>query len=207
MMKGLLLKEWYGIKSYFRAFLLMYLIFAVVSCMGNSFFLYYPCILSGMIALSLISYEEKEKWNVFAATLPYSRAQLVSSKYLVSLILSGIAILGMTAAQAGAMCVRHCFDGLGLLKIATMLVPMSLLPTALLLPFIYRFGVEKGRIVYYLVLSVFVSALVIVTAFSEIANADAPGIGTEALICLISFGLFFLSWYLSIRFYEKREIR
>lgn len=202
-MKGLLLKDWYAVKTYFRSFLLLYVIFIVSSCLveGNTFFLYYPCILSGMIAMSLISYEEKEKWDVFAATLPYSRAQLVSSKYLITLIIGGVLALGVTAAQAGAMLWRHNFDVLNLLKVVSMLITMTLLPAALTLPFIYKFGSQKGRLAYYLVLGIACGLLVAVGTIRNMTQAPSPVASVNVLVFVVAVLVYLASWYISIHIY------
>jgi hypothetical protein len=35
-----------------------------------------------MLPVTLLSYDEKEKWHIYSGTFPYSRAQIVSSKYV-----------------------------------------------------------------------------------------------------------------------------
>ena len=74
-MKGLLLKDLYMSEKYCRAFLLIVVIFFGMSLMsGSSFFLLaYPCILVGLIPASLVSYDERERWDVYSGTLPCSR--------------------------------------------------------------------------------------------------------------------------------------
>ena len=64
-MKGLLLKDFYLISKYCRAFLFIMAVFIGVSFLGegNLFFAFYPCIISGMLPMTLIAYDEqKRKW-------------------------------------------------------------------------------------------------------------------------------------------------
>ena len=81
-MKGLLLKDLYMSAKYCRAFIAIVIIFLAVSFWGdgNAFFIIYPVLLAGIIPTSLISYDERHKWDKYSGTLPYSRAQLVSAK-------------------------------------------------------------------------------------------------------------------------------
>ena len=86
-MKGLLLKDFYMAAKYCRAFLLLVIVFLAVSIWGdeNVFFVIYPVLIAGMIPVTLYSYDEREKWTLYSGTLPYTRTQFVSSKYLVGL--------------------------------------------------------------------------------------------------------------------------
>lgn len=210
-MKGILLKDWYETIQYCRAFIFLMLIFSLVGGLmaGNAFFTYYPCILSGMIAMSLIAYEEKEKWDGYAATLPYTRAQLVSSKYIITLCAGVATILINLMTQAICMLWTHAFNGEKLLSMFFTFVPFAVLPAAFLLPFIYKFGANKGRIVYYIILGV-VCAAIGAVAFQD-TEAVPGGVFTldltvGVMIFVLSLAVLGVSWMLSIRFYRKREI-
>ncbi|NMP37237.1 MAG: ABC-2 transporter permease [Clostridiales bacterium] len=101
-MKGLLLKDFYMIGKYCRSFVLILTVFLVVSCFGNdnTFFIIYPVLIAGMIPVTLISYDEREKWHIYSETLPYTRAQFVSVKYLIGLLFELTVFLLSAAAQA-----------------------------------------------------------------------------------------------------------
>ena len=88
-MKGLLLKDLYLAAKHCRAFLLVAVVFLGVSFAGdeNIFFIVYPTLITSMIPMTLISYDERDRWTQYSAALPYSRGQLVSSKYLIGLFL------------------------------------------------------------------------------------------------------------------------
>ncbi len=204
-MNGLILKDLYCLWSYMRAFFLLDLVMILVARFshGNTFLLFYPCILSGMLSMTLISYEEKEKWNEYAMTLPFSKSQLVSSKYILSLLMSlaTVAVICLTQLTR----VNGASSTLGMLYT---LLPLSLLPAAILLPFIYKFGSEKGRLTYYMVLGGVCGLLALASNMQAVSGNDPfvliqdPAIGAALLgICAAAFAL---SWYLSIRFYKKR---
>ncbi len=205
-MKGLLLKDWYALKSYCRTFLILVLVYAAVSpAYGGSsgFVILLPCILSGMISMTLIAYEEREKWNIYAATLPVSKAQLVSCKYLVSLIVSSTVLCVILLSHTAAMLTKHSFDLTAIGSLLTILVPLCLLPTALLLPFIFWLGAEKGRMMYYGIFVFFGFAISFLSpekALRVTGKLTAP-------VTLAAPVLFFgASWLLSIRLYQKREM-
>ncbi len=210
-MKGLLLKDWYAIRYYCRANIFMIIAFSIAGGVmeGNFFFTYYPCIFAGIITMSLIAYEEREKWEQYAATLPYTKAQRVSSKYIVSLCFGVGTILINVITQLVCMVLMNKYDIDKLLSIFLVFVPLALLPAAFLLPFIYRFGVNKGRIAYFIVLAVFCGAIGVVASnqtMGLLAKVSAPQISISIIVFLASLMAYALSWMLSIKFYKNREI-
>ena len=66
-MKGLLLKDWYMMKQYCRYYLFCAVGFTALSVIssGNMFFVFYPCLLCGMIPVNLIGYDERSRLNIY----------------------------------------------------------------------------------------------------------------------------------------------
>lgn len=210
-MKGLLLKDWYAIKSYCRYPLFIVLLFALLggAMQGNFFFTFYPLIFISVIAMNLIAYEEKEKWDQYAATLPYTKAQIVSSKYIVSLCLGLCTVVLSGISQYVGMIVSNTYNTEKLLSYLMIFVSLALLPAAFLLPFIYKFGVNKGRIAYYVVIIVSCGVIGGIASVDSIGSASAVSasqISIFVIVAVASAVIYALSWMLSIRFYQNREI-
>ncbi len=207
-MHGLLLKDLYMLKKHFRAFFVMDLvmIFAPVFADGTDFMLLYPCLLTGMIGMSMISFEEKEKWNVFAATLPLGGAEIVSAKYLLSLLLGTTLTLLTTTVQAGIMLTRRTPDFGALFSVTAVLFAVSLLPTALLLPFIYKFGAEKGRLIYLFTIAISCSFIGAGGGFESTSLLFSANGDYSILMLGAAVLLYGISWCISIAVYQKREI-
>ena len=100
-MKGLLLKDAYMAAKYCRAYLLIVAVFLIAAPFSgdNLFLMMYPCILASMVPVNLLAYEAQCKWEPFAGTLPYSRCQLVSAKYLTGLLSAGLVLVLSGIAQ------------------------------------------------------------------------------------------------------------
>lgn len=205
-MKGLLLKDAYMTVKLCKAFILMDIVFIAVSFWGdgNMFFIVYPCIISGMLPMTLISYDRQQRWDVYAGTLPYTRAQLVSSKYLIGLCGNVITLSLITVALALKMPAGGKFTEYAAVMIT--LLSMSLIAPALLFPPVFKFGVEKGRILYYIVIGVACGCS------TALINMDISFVAklNDFLVCIIFLAfavlLYLVSWFLSIRFYGKREL-
>ncbi len=204
-MKGLLLKDTYMTVRLCRMFLLLDVVFLGVWMFGNGdlFFLTYPCLLTTMVPMTLISYDEREKWDVFAATLPYSRAQIVSCKYLIGLCLS---VLILAVAAVGQIFRRTPGGTAEFLTMLPVLLSACLLAPAVLYPFVFRFGAEKGRVVYYVVIAVVCGGSVVLQNTEVASLLGSLSAGSLSAGMLIAAAVYAVSWLLSIRLYAKREL-
>ena len=208
-MKGLLLKDWYMMKSYCRSYLLIVTVFLAVSFMGDSnlFFAFYPCILCSMIPITLHSYDERSHWLQYSASLPCSRAQIVSAKYLIGLATSLVMFIVTGIAQVVRMRVSDAMEPGELIALMVVLLMLALLMPAITFPVIFKWGVEKGRIVYYVVIGVICAGGVIIAQLvdTDVEVSLPAGIAVPA-ICAAVVGLYAFSWYLSIVFFKNREL-
>lgn len=202
-MRGLLRKDLYMTLAYFRLFLVMMALFLVMGYFAEDsmFLIIYPMIIGMMLPVSLLSYDERFHWSQTCAAMPCSRAQVVSAKYLLTL-LSVLLLFALTMLVQGLRLGR-----LGRLEelasLAPLLLGLGLVGPALLLPIVFWLGVEKGRIAYYIAVGAVVAAGVFLGMGSEGAQRFSPSLWAPILGCFV---LFALSWLLSIKLYEKREL-
>lgn len=207
-MKGLLLKDFYMTAKYCRSFLLIVVVFLAVSFFGkdNVFFILYPVLISSMIPVTLMSYDEHDKWNVYSLTLPYTRGQLVSAKYLTGLIFGSAAYVVSLAATIVHMQLNGYFSLDSLLGMAVILLALGMLAPTLLLPLVFKFGTEKGRIAFYIMIGLMTAAGALAAGIGLQFALPAGGIWILAGIVLIVVLLYALSWRFSIVFYRRREM-
>ena len=206
-MKGLLLKDWYMVMKYCKAYLLICLVFIGVSIMSddNFFFILYPCILSGMIPVTLLGYDERSKWDQYCAALPYTKAQIVSGKYLIGMAAQiGMLVLS-TVVQGIRMQVKGTFSWESFGSILSMLAAISFLAPAVSLPPMFRWGTEKGRMAYYISVGLICGISAFLVSVSGITVLGSlPSSTAMLLLGLASLVAYGISWYLSILFYQKR---
>lgn len=202
-MKGLLLKDWYMMVRYCKAWVVILVVMIGASAFSDNPFLFlmYPVMLAGLTAVTLIAYDERSGWSALSRAMPYSAAQLVSVKYLVVLLLLAAAAVIAAAAQLlrpylGAGSADNLPGVLGMLLSAGLFVP------AVLLPFVFRFGVEKGRILYMVVFGALAGCMVSLSmSVEEMPQLTAEN-AVSALALPVCALLYALSWLLSIRLYR-----
>lgn len=196
-MKGLLLKDLYMVKAYFRTYLILIVGFIFFSTFSAKidFMYFYPMILAGSTPFSLIAYDERSRWNQYCDTLPVSRKTAVSSRYIMTLIFVGAVFLLTAILQLFS---PH-FSPETYTANLSVLIVMGLLTPTVLLPLIFRFGVEKGRLFYYFIIGAFCALSI------GAANAPVDLQIPPLLLPAVSVVLFILSWIISIKIYKKKE--
>lgn len=207
-MKGLLIKEWFMMKSYCKAYVIMVVAFLGVACVNanNLFFLMYPSMLGGLIPITLLSYDERSHWNQYCCTLPATKAEIVSAKYLIGLITSFVLILITVLSQLIKMIVTVSLNIPDLVVLFLVLILVSLISPALCLPFMFKYGVEKGRIFYYFMIGLICAvALIAANVVNFISDLKVKPNLFLACMSIAGVVIYMISWRLSIKFYEKKE--
>ena len=209
-MKGLLLKDWYMMKKYCRAYLLIAVVFIAVSLFSNDnmFFVFYPCLLCGMIPVNLLGYDERSRWMQYSGTLPYTKTQIVSGKYLIGLLSQITILVAMGVAQAAKMLIAHNFELGDFAVLMLLMLIVSTLTSSICLPFVFKLGVEKGRTAYYVMIGFVCGASVLASSIlrGQLVSEIQPNL-ILALVAVVGICVYILSWYLSIVFFKKREIQ
>lgn len=209
-MKGLLLKDFYMAWKYCRVVFVLIVVFLGVSATGddNMFFMIYPVMAASIVPTTLLSYDEKSGWDLYSGALPYSRAQLVSAKYLITAVL----IFTVWILSAGVQVIRTALGASVSMPELTftlsLLLLLGILSSATILPVMFKYGVEKGRFTYYIMIALVCGGGV---AFPQILEnvhftLDVQGQMIPVLMAAGALIYFAVSWIVSIKVYEKREI-
>lgn len=210
-MKGLLLKDFYMTAKYCRTYLLIGVVFIAVSFAGaenqNMFFVFYPCLLCGMIPVNLLAYDERSRWLEYSGTLPYTKAQIVSGKYLVGILAQGAMLIAVGIAQGVRMNLAGSFQWGEFALFMGSIYAMATVTSSISLPFMFRWGVEKGRIAYYCMIGFVCAAGYLGSVF--FAEGSSLAVSQSVLLViflLVGTGVYAASWLASIALYRKREV-
>lgn len=213
-MKGLLLKDAYQAWYYAKMVVVGAVVMmgaGVISMMnGANFFIVYAGFLLGMMPMTLLAYDQTSNFNEYSAALPATKEQLVGCKYIVGLC--GLVLAEVFAAAALGVASLHWTAVDHALVVSTLVqVGMTtLLSSTILLPLSYRFGYEKAKYAFYLMVGL-VAALM---GFGMSANEDGlarnllpQSISSLGLlgIAVAALALYALSWRLSVAWYGKAE--
>ena len=208
-MKGLLLKDWYMMRKHCRSYLLIAAVFIVVSLYSNDnlFFIFYPCLLCGMIPVNLLGYDERSRWMQYSGTLPYTKTQIVSAKYLIGLLAQVTILIVTGIAQGVKMTVAGNFVFGEFVVLMLLMLIVATLTSSISLPFIFKLGVEKGRTAYFIMIGFVCGASILASSFFRgqlVAEIEPNAI--LAALAVAGIGVYALSWYLSVVFFKGRDL-
>ena len=209
-MKGLLLKEFLMLKKGWVALVIFFIAFGLGG-IGNDFMCFMLPLFIAILLYGHINYDEQSKWQQYSIVLPYGRKMIVSAKYaamaigaVVSTVLV-VLLYGVTVAIGKAEFSLNDLVGHLVLSLAIGIVYPSFF-----LPLAYKFNSEKGRTIMLFLngasgaIAVFLLSAIdgtgILAKLSNYTNI-LPYIAIAAVLVL-----FALSWLISVKIYEKRDL-
>lgn len=203
-MKGLLIKDFYTLTKQLKLFLLVIVFLSLMQGYSSASFAF---VYSAMLPITSLAYDERSKWDKLAVMLPYSKRSIVIEKYLLGYIcLAAVAILSFSVKTAISILSGKPITA----ESFTELLPVicaAVLFLAINLPFMFKLGVEKGRIV-------FIASIVLIVAggiaFTDIINQWVDLLQVDFVlftpaIILLAIVVNALSIALSISIYRKKD--
>lgn len=147
-MKALIQKDVYVLWKQMKIFVIVMLVIMVGNGSFGSMFVVIWC---AMLPYTALAYDERCKWDQLAAMMPYSPRDLVLSKYVLGWLCAGAAGVLVLAAQAVIRAFRLPLETGSPLAVLLSFCA-SACALAITLPLMFRFSVERGRMVMFLVI-------------------------------------------------------
>ena len=197
-MRALLLKDYYTSRKDGLIYVIIVIMIALmppnITAMGMGMFF------AVMISFVSVAYDERCKWDTLANTMPYTTLELVLSKYCMSYlcILGSLVLFGVSSLYwFFSHHWEHDFISIILSSISFVLVLL-----AVMLPILFRWGVERSRIFMGLVMGIIVAVTVWVMDMGVITITTRMQSIVPILISVISQ---FISIWLSVSICEGRK--
>ena len=215
-MKGLLIKDILNMKNYMKQLVLVLIFFIAYGILLKigTFVGTMITLMLSMQVITTMSYDEYAKWDKYALTMNINRKDIIISKYIfftISIII-GI-VVGITTSIAINQ-IAKLDTGMNEIIVTSIVVPcVFAILFSIIIPVVFKTGVEKGRIVMMLIL--FIPAILVgaIVKISEKANITMPS--PSNLEILMKFGVLglvlltilavFISYKVSLSIYNKKE--
>lgn len=208
-MLGYLKKELFMLKQNGKLLLLVLALFIGLSILNQSDMTFIMPFMATIISISSFSYDNYNKWDAYALTLPGGRTCTVKAKYLSSLIFIIISFLvSIICLYIISQCGVNINVRSSILELTICLFAVFLI-IAIMFPIFYKLGAEKGRIALFILtfgitgLALLVSQKVHMTIPSDITNFFKNYY--KIIIPILTCFFLFISYKLSKRFYSKKE--
>ncbi|NLK96851.1 ABC-2 transporter permease [Defluviitalea saccharophila] len=202
-MIGLILKDIYNLKKQSKIYLIL-LVFYFFMGMANrsiSMFGTMLSVLAAMLPVTAMAYDEKNNWERYALTMPLSRKDMVLSRYILGLLFAFIAFIISMASSVFLS--NESFVESVAVNVGTLCFVLLLM--AIIFPILFKFGIEKGRILMILIL--FAPSMIILFLSNygiQLPDEETikPFLYYSPIAVII---IFILSLFLSISIYNKKE--
>lgn len=168
-MLGLIKKDFLQIKNNSKLIIVMLFVFFIMALQGEFDVSFIPPFIVVMLFMTTFSYDEYNKWNSYAITLPSGRKSIVKSKYIASLILVIITVIIAFLLNFLVSIINNKMDFVNIISIMMGSMFATILIQSIMYPFIFKFGMEKGRIALFVLSFIIVG---IVGLFSEVLNVN-----------------------------------
>ena len=217
-MSGLIVKDFLILRKTLRSYLLILAIYVAVAFAGywsSSFVGGFMMVMVALLPMNTFAYDKQAKWDVYGLSLPVGRTKTVAARYLAVLIMFAASaaltiVLGAVMNLAGRM-----EEELGEYLFACALcIVIAMLVNAMMLPFLYKFGPERARIMFFGVIGVIALVVVVVliplgglewlNSLDESALEQAAALPAAAVAA--GLVLLALSFLLSRHFYGNQDI-
>lgn len=191
-MTGLILKDMYTILKQAKFFLFLA---ALMLLIQNDFMLSYTICYAAVLPITALAYDERAKWNKLADMLPYTIIDLVGCKYIIGYLSIGAAALLAAVSKCFYILIGKTVFSQEYWMILLLTICSALMIQAVILPFMFWLGPERGRLLFVIFV---VIAVVFTTTTLDSLTIDwqiSPSLllplalAVTLILQLISFGV------------------
>lgn len=218
-MTGLILKDLLILRKTLRSYLFMLIVYVGIAFTGvwsADIVGVLLVVMVVMLPMNVFAYDKQAKWDTYGLALPVGRTKTVAARYLCVLLLCLLsvgltAILGVMLYAAGRV-----EEPVEFLVSCSVMGLMSVLVNAIMLPFLYKFGPERARMMFFGIMGGIV-LLVVAALFPlgglewlkslELAEPTLAQVTAIPVIAAIAgLALLTVSFLLSRHFYGAKDV-
>ena len=211
-MSGLLQKDICILKQRSQGIALILVIGIIMALSSEgTFVIGYLTMLSAILTISTVSYDEFDNGFAFLLTLPFTKKQYVIEKYLFCLLgcILGCAVSAVICA-VGMIAKGRVFS-FNIIEEAVIFIPIFVIMLSVMLPVQLKYGAEKSRLIVggflgavfvigYMVKNLIPKNMQFIKIISEISETTVT-----CTIIIVSLIAVFVSYICSIHIMEKKE--
>lgn len=217
-MIGLLKKDffilWHAYRKNLALILVLYSVMALA--MDLTFMVFFFAWISGFYILSGLTIDNYSKWDLYAASLPVSKRQIVGAKFILitlALVISfviGTLLCGLLTLLKGAPLLENLLS-----LFAVSFVCLAYFGVSLVLS--YKYGVEKARTTVLLAAAAVFGCLFALGKLELLQSFALPGLlqtlflgdlalwGWAVVLPVGCILLYLLCWVIATRIYSRKE--
>lgn len=218
-MTGLIIKDFLILRKTLRTYLFIMIVYTAIAFSGvwtADIVGVLMVVVLMMLPMNIFAYDKQCQWDTYGLALPVGRTKTVAARYLCVLLLCVLSV-ALTALLGAALYAAGRIDEPAEFMVTCSVMGlMSVLVNAIMLPFLYKFGPERARMMFLGILGgIFLLFAVILLPLGglewlkslEIVEPTfAQAILVPAAAALAGLVLLALSFLLSRHFYGNQDV-
>lgn len=166
-------------------------------------------LLSIMMPISSMSYDEAGQWYRYAFSLPIPRRTLVLSKYVLGFLVS---LGGLVVSAIGNIIILALTNGENALESWLTIIgflELGVIFLSIIIPILFKYGVEKGRL--FIVVIAVIPSLLVALLGSTLKTSGTLMPSAELLQAILyssplfTLAIFLISFRISVGICRKKE--
>lgn len=216
-MIGLIIKDFLILRKSVRSYLLMMAVYAAIAFSGAwsaDIIGVLTVVVVALLPMNVFSYDKQAHWDTYGLALPVGRTKTVAARYLCVLLLC-LGSIALTAIAGVALyAAGRIEEPVEFMVSCVVMGLLAVLMNAIMLPFLYKFGPERARMMFYGTMGLLVLAgwllLVPLGGIALLENLGEPTPAQVAAVPVIAaiagVVLLAISFLLSRHFYGAKDI-
>ncbi len=208
-MRGLILKDLYNLRKYGKTLLLISALYIMLTFMmdDSSMFGGMIVLLFAITSVTSFAYDSQSGWDTYVLSIPVSRKEVVLSKYVLSALLALMG--GVLSLLMGWLhgVFNHVSNFSEMLLISYSLFAVALVLLSILLPLVYKFGVERSRVIILAVIAIPSAAIMVLVQtgpMPELSEQTFHQVLLLSPVVIIVCGI--VSFVISHGIYRRKEV-
>lgn len=202
-MTGLILKDLLNLKKQAKVYLILVMFYFVYGAVfeNSSMFSSMMTMVAVIIPITAMSYDERSKWDRYALTMPISRVSMVASRYLLGVVFLIIAFV--LSILVNMIFIKIYTTENILIYLAALSSGITVM--SVIFPLLFKYGVEKGRILMMIVLFTPIAILMMLSKLG-FSMPDEETVNSFIYFSpIIAGAILLVSIYISLSIYRKKE--
>ena len=218
-MTGLILKDFLILRKSLRSYLFMMIVYAAIAFTGvwsADIVGVLMVVVLMMLPMNIFAYDKQCQWDTYGLALPVGRTKTVAARYLCMLLLCLFSVALTAILGVALYAVGRVEEPVELMVSCSVMGLMSVLVNAIMLPFLYKFGPERARMMFLGIMGGIVLLIAAVLfplgglSWLKSLELTEPTLGQATIVpavaALVGLVLLALSFPLSRHFYGSKDV-
>lgn len=218
-MTGLILKDFLILRKSLRSYLSVLIVYAAIAFTGvwtADILGVLSVVTVMMLPMNVFAYDKQCQWDTYGLALPVGRTKTVAARYLCVLLLCIFSVALTAVLGAALYAMGRVEEPVEFMVSCSVMGLMSVLVNAIMLPFLYKFGPERARMMFFCIMGGIV--LLIAAVLFPLGGLEwlkslelaEPTLGQATIVpaaaALAGLVLLALSFLLSRHFYGSKDV-